>query len=213
MVTMENELKMIFVEGKDDKRVVSHIMRKANLEGSDNIVDKNGVDNLLKALSSEVKVSGRSAVGFVIDANDQPERKWESVVNRLRSGGICFPSSLSPEGTIMEGDPEKRLPRVGVWLMPYNDRKQGGELEDFVIEMIPKGDPVLPLAENYIDSINADDRTFPPNKRSKAVIHAWLATRTQPGQMGSAIERNELQINDELCEKFVNWIRRLFSES
>ena len=72
------------------------------------------------------------------------------------------------------------MPRIGVWLMSYNDLEQGGELEDFVVEMVPKGDPILPMAQKYIDSISIDDQPFSPGKRSKAVIHAWLATRSQP---------------------------------
>ena len=82
--------------------------------------------------------------------------------------------------------------------MPYNDLKQGGELEDFVLEMVPNDDPTLPKVEKFIDSINAGGQAFSPNKRSKAVIHVWLATRSQLGQMGSAIQRNELKINGEL---------------
>ena len=96
--------------------------------------------------------------------------------------------------------------------MPYNNLERCGELEDFVLEMVPKDDPILPKVKNFIDSITADDQAFSPNKRNKAVIHAWLATRSQPGQMGSAIQRNDLQINGELCRKFVAWIERLFSE-
>ena len=177
------------------------------------VVDKEGINKLLGALSAEPRRPERLAVGFVLDANDRPEGRWEAVVNRFEKEGIRFPRDICLDGTIVEANPEKRLPRIGVWLMPYNDLEQCGALEDFVLEMVPKDDPILPKVENFIDSIIADDQAFSPNKRNKAVIHAWLATRSQPGQMGSAIQRSDLQINGELCEKFVTWIERLFSEN
>ena len=214
MVKTKDDQKIIFVEGRDDKHVVSHIVRKSNLARLGIcVIEKGGIDNLLNALSADAKRPECSAVGFVLDANDRPEGRWDSVVNRFENEGINFPKSICRNGTIMEKNLEKRLPRIGVWLMPYNDLEQGGELEDFVIEMVPNGDPILPIAQKYIDSINVDNQPFSSRKRSKAVIHAWLATRSQPGQMGSAIQRNELQIDGELCGKFVNWIRRLFSEN
>lgn len=214
MTKNRNGQKIVFVEGRDDKHVVSHIISKSNLaELGICVIEKGGINNLLNALSADAKRPECSAVGFVLDANDRPERRWNSVVNRFMNEGINFPSSICSNGTIVEGISERRLPRISVWLMPYNDLEQGGELEDFVVEMVPDGDPILPMAQKYIDSINIDDQPFSPRKRSKAVIHAWLATRSQPGQMGSAIQRNELQINGELCGKFVNWIRRLFSEN
>ena len=209
----ENSPRIIFVEGKDDRHVVCHIIAKSGLGGLGiSVVDKEGINKLLGALSAEPKRPDRLAVGFVLDANDRPEGRWEAVVNRFEKEGIKFPRYICPDGTIVEANPEKRLPRIGVWLMPYNDLKRGGELEDFVLEMVPKDDPILPKAKNFIDSITADDQAFSPNKRNKAVIHAWLATRSQPGQMGSAIQRNDLQINGEPCKKFVAWVEHLFSE-
>ena len=207
-------LKIVFVEGRDDKHVVSRIISKSDLAELDIcVIEKEGINNLLDALSADAKRPVCSTVGFVLDANDRPEGRWNSVVNLFMNEGIKFPNSTCPDGTIVEGSSEKRLPRIGAWLMPYNDLEQGGELEDFVVEMVPNGDPILPVVQKYFDSINIDDQPFSPRKRSKAVIHAWLATRSQPGQMGSAIQRNELQVNGELCRKFVNWIRRLFSEN
>ena len=214
MITDEDNPRIIFVEGNDDQHVVCHIISKSNLEGLRiSVAKKNGINNLLDALTAELKRPERLAVGFVLDANDRPEGRWQSVVNRFEREGIYFPKSLCPNGTITGANPEKRLPRIGVWLMPYNNLNRGGELEDFVIEMVPSDDPVLPKANEYIDGIADGDSPFSPRKRSRAVIHAWLATRLQPGQMGSAIQRNDLQISGELCQKFVNWIRRLFSET
>lgn len=100
------------------------------------------------------------------------------------------------------------LPRVGVWLMP--DNQSTGELEDFVSEMIPSDDAVWPLSEDYIEGIPLADRKFAENKTQRAKVHAWLAAREDPRQMGQAIRARDLEVNGELCDKFVAWLRRLF---
>ena len=123
----ENSPRIIFVEGKDDRHVVCHIIAKSDLGGLEiSVVDKEGIEKLLDALSAEPKRPGRLAVGFVLDANDRPEGRWESIVGKFEKEGINFPKSIDPDGTIIEANPERRLPRIGVWLMPYNDLRQGG---------------------------------------------------------------------------------------
>ena len=76
-------------------------------------------------------------------------------------------------------------PRVGIWLMPNN--KVPGELEEFVASMIPDGDPVWPLAKDYVDRIPTKHRKFSDRKILRAKVHSWLATRTEPRKMGAAI--------------------------
>ena len=60
---------------------------------------------------------------------------------------------LVMNGAIMAGQPS-----IGVWLMP--DNQSTGELEDFVAQMIPPGDPVWPRSEYYIEGIPEPDRKF-----------------------------------------------------
>ena len=99
-------------------------------------------------------------------------------------------------------------PRVGVWLMPDNDSP--GELEKFVQKMIPDGDPAWSLAREYVRGIPDEARAFPPGKRIRAELHAWLATREEPGFMGSAIGRGDLKADGPLCGAFLAWIESLF---
>ena len=103
-----NSPRIIFVEGKDDQHVVSHIINKSGLEGLGISVDsKGGINILLGALSAEAKSFGRSAVGFVLDASDRPEGRWESIVGKFEKEGISFPRTICPNGTIVEENPEK----------------------------------------------------------------------------------------------------------
>ena len=66
--------------------------------------------------------------------------------NRLQGADLNPPQPLSPDGTIIQANP-----RIGIWLMP--DNMSVGELEDFVVQMIPEGDQVWPLSQRYIEEI------------------------------------------------------------
>ena len=99
-------------------------------------------------------------------------------------------------------------PTVGVWVMPDNNAP--GELEDFVIKMVPDNEPVWRLARDYVDGISDADRRFAEGKIDKARLYAWLATRKEPSRMGAAIGANELNLDVELNIRFVGWLTELF---
>ena len=195
----------MLVEGQDDKHVVLHICQRRQYSPP-HIEDKDGIDRLLDSISPELKVSGRQAVGILLDANDDPEARWTSIRDRLLKVGVTLPEDPDPRGTIADtGD----LPRVGIWLMP--DNVSPGALERFVEEMIPSDDAVWPLSRQYIERIPEEHRRFKESHSQKAKIHAWLATRETPGMlMGTAISSEDLQLDGELVEKFVAWLQELF---
>ena len=204
---VERMPKILFVEGSDDRHVVRHL-RDRKLPGlSFEIQETEGVDELLRAASLQIKVSDRAAVGFLLDANDDLGKRWRAVSKELKKAGVCAPQDPSPEGTIISGLPD--LPRVGVWLMP--DNRSPGELEDFVQSMIPEDDPAWRLARQYIRSIPERERKFRPKKTSRAELHAWLATRENPGLMGLAIHRGDLKTDGPLCSAFLARLEKLFA--
>ena len=107
-------------------------------------------------------------------------------------------------GTLIDGT--IRTPRIGIWLMPDNEAP--GELEDFVAEMIPDDDPIWPQSKRYIDCIPEGDRRFTEKKTQRARIHAWLATREDPRQMGAAIGAGDLRVEGRLSTDFAEWLRK-----
>lgn len=201
----EPAAKVLLVEGKDDKHVVRHIQNRLGLNIAFSVLKKGGDDSLRKSIPIEMKASGRQCLGILVDADTSVEDKWRSVSGALSKSGLHtpVPHALDPLGTVIAGQP-----RVGVWIMP--DNQNAGQLEDFIAEMIPAGDPVWPLAQQYINGIPADARKFRDRKILKAQLHAWLAAREEPRPMGSAIRTGELQVNAPLCQTFANWLVRLF---
>lgn len=195
--------KLLLVEGPDDKHVVEHLRRRLASDLTFQCEDKGGNDQLLKAISVEMKLQGRLALGIVADANDDFAGRWQAIGSRLDRTKVPLPSRPEHGGTIIDGDP-----RVGVWLMPNNARS--GELENFVAELVPKNDPVWPLAERYIDGIPGEHRPFSSRKELRAKLHAWLATRQEPRRMGAAIGTAELDADAPLAGEFAGWLRALF---
>ena len=147
-------------------------------------------------------------MGIVVDANDSLRDRWRAIAGRLEKAGVEVPRRLDREGTVIKET--NRLPRIGIWVMP--DNKSGGELEDFVFRMLPDGDPVWPRSEAYIEAIPREDRKFKERKERRAKLHAWLATRAKPRQMGLAIEAGDLQVGETLGVRFVEWLRRVFDD-
>ena len=194
---------ILLVEGQDDMHVVQHLRDCSQPMLQFSTLDKGGLSRLLPAIGVEIKVSGRKAVGIVVDSNNDLQARWDTVAEQIRSVKIQPPDNPDPAGTIISS-----TPRIGVWLMPNN--QSSGELEDFVQEMIPDEDPVWPRSRDYIQGIPNGDRKFRDSKMLKAELFAWLATREIPGRMGAAIGTGDLLVDKELSATFADWLRRLF---
>lgn len=201
----ESHRKLLLVEGVDDQEVVRHICNRHTDLPSFQIQNMKGRPKLMAAITLEIKVSGRAALGILLDANDDLPSRWESLSDRLKKVNILIPSQMSPAGVIVDQSPN---PRVGIWIMP--DNKSPGEMEDFIQELIPRSDPVWPFAQAYIDGIPSDARKFKDRKETRAKVHAWLAALERPLQMGTAIKARDLDVSVELAQRFVKWLQDLF---
>lgn len=215
---------VLLAEGPDDKHIVLHFCNRCpsffvekssedehvvRLHPSQptsafSISDKGGINQLLDAISLEIKTPSRKAIGILVDANNDIDARWNDVTNRLRKANIQAPPSPQSTGTIIDGQP-----RVGIWLMP--DNASTGELEDFVMQMISEGDPVWPRSKRYIREIPQADRKFQEDKIRRAELYAWLAARENPRQMGSAIGSHDLNVDGDLCRNFLAWLKALFA--
>ena len=216
---------VLLVEGIDDKHLIGNLCEQHSTSFS---VERNGVlfqvtvrpqsstfkimeqdgrSNLLAAVKAQLSAFEPKPFGIVIDADNDLGQSWKEVLERFEGTDVQLPSSPDPAGTIIPG--KGFTPRVGVWLMP--DNQSQGELEDFALPMIQQNDTVWPLSHDYIESVPEPDRKFVPGKIEKAKIHAWLATKKEPGRLGAAVSAGDLDVTGPLCGNFLNWLRRLFS--
>lgn len=198
------EPRVLLVEGQDDKHVVGHLLERCQPGLDFEIVDVGSVESLLESVGAHVRAPGRQVVGILIDSNEDIEARWQAVTQRLIGEGFAPPKVRSPKGTIFGA-----RPRVGIWLMP--DNVSPGELENFVVQMIPADDPIWPLSQSYIAQIPPQKRKFTEKKKVRAELHAWLAAREDPRRMGTAIYTGDLHVGGVLAQEFVSWVSSLFA--
>ena len=203
---------LLVVEGTSDQHAVLHLCRTARpgLETIFTTLAASGFQGVLGTVPIYVNQEGMTAVGFVVDADDAPAEHWRQVVNEIAEANsdIQLPPSPDLNGTIIPENPAIGSPRIGIWVMP--DNSAPGELEDFVAQLIPDGDLVWPLSQDYIDGIPPDARKFDDDSITKNQVHAWLAARRFPGLVGLAIREGDLEISGHLSQRFLTWLTRLF---
>jgi len=119
-----NESKVLMVEGRNDLHVVEHIRKQELHRVNFDVRDKKNLEGLLDAISLEIKAPGREVVGLVVDANDSIDKRWNTVTSKLKDIGIAPPDKPDEAGTIIEAN--EHSPKVGIWLMPNNKSRGGG---------------------------------------------------------------------------------------
>jgi len=202
-----NTSELIIVEGNNDYHVVKRLLEKHQIEPP-KIVQKEGFENLRISISIEVKASGRRKLGIIADANGDFNNRRQSILNQLRQSGFDI-SKNTENSTNIFTDHKYLEIHAGIWLMP--DNASSGELEDFILRMIPQHDPILPRAQHYIDTIPVKDRKFKNKKITRAYVHAWLAARQEPHPMGLAIKVGDLTHDSPYAQSFVSWFHQLFN--
>ena len=202
-ISSASDSRVLLVEGQDDEYVVSRLLERHKSVLPFSILNKQTISKLLPSISLEIRAPDRQAVGILVDADDDIATRWDAVRGQLSKADIHPPTAPDSAGTIIDG-----TPRVGIWLMPNNESL--GELEDFVVRMIPDGDEVWPLSQRYIEEIPEAERKFSAKKKLRAQLYAWLAARKDPRQMGLAIRARDLEVDGELSNTFVAWLTKLF---
>ena len=207
--------RLIWVEGNSDLQVVRTLRQYAMEQTQFWIERTGGVQQLLNNVPNDLQNSkfiGRSptpALGYVVDADDDHQTIWEKLKTRCRDVSIpeqyrvWLPDEPNPDGTIVMR-PRPRL-KVGVWVMPDNEHP--GELEDFLVSMVPCNETDWHLARKYVHN---SERKF-GKKVTRAEVLSWIATRMYPGRFDEAIKNGDLRTDGELCQTFIAWLSRLFA--
>lgn len=202
--------RVLMVEGPDDEHVVKHICGQRQLGTIENIHPYGGKDPLIDGIEARLKESDISALGILLDADEDIQARWQAVSSRVKSAGYTdIPVSPATHGTVLEAPPGTLLPRVGIWLMP--DNRLPGILEDFLRFLVPDGDPLLAHVDHSVETIPTDLRRFSDLKRPKALIHTWLAWQKEPGKpFGQAISSRYLDPKLPAADVFAGWLQKTF---
>ena len=209
-----NERSILRVEGRDDKFVIENLLRRhgvdfAHVEIKPSEADEGtgGKDRLLRGMKTAVTASTGHSVGFVLDADADPKHRWQAVRQRLDDTDLVLPEAI-PDGGFA-GDTMAYQVRVGVWLMPDNQRS--GALEEFLMDLVANEDRLLQLAEAATRRALRRGAAFADTRRRKAVLHAWLAWQRRPGlPYGLAVTARYFDHDSRAALTFVEWFQRVF---
>jgi hypothetical protein len=195
--------RLLLVEGADDEHVIRHLHEQTLGPLDFDIGQMGGIAQIRQEVEAQAKVPGRTTLGIVVDANSDAVARWQSVRDALLLAGIQLPHAPDLFGTVVPPS-AAGAPKVGVWLLPDNQRP--GELEDFLAALVPPGDDVWELAQQYVDQVPGDQLSKP----AKARLHAWLAVRTDGGRLGTSISAGAFDLQQAVAQLFVDWLRRVF---
>ncbi|MFM8442295.1 MAG: DUF3226 domain-containing protein [Methylococcus sp.] len=199
------------VEGKNDLHVMLSLCGQYDMPETFEIVEKEGIENVLETLEAEIAGSFRESIGMIVDADTDLESRWTSICSILSRYDYSPPKNPGRYGTILAHDSK---PMVGVWLMP--DNHLPGELEDFIAFLVPDKEPgsLWTHAAQSMDRLPASLKRFTDQDRSKAHIHTWLAWQREPGKpLGQAITARYLDATVPNAQHLMQWLKDLFIQT
>jgi hypothetical protein len=158
-------------------------------------------------INTKVKESGLEILGIMIDADENPGGRWESLRSIFEYLLSDIPMNIPSKGFI--GKSNNGL-RIGFWIMPNCSSK--GMLEDFLQYLVP--DDCQDLWNHAQASFRSALKYGAPcqnSHASKAAIHTWLAWQEPPGErFGAALSQKILDPHADSAMPFVGWFKKLY---
>lgn len=208
--------KRLLVEGREEQRVIPELIEKNGIAWGDSkdswivkIDEFDGVEKLLKpgVIEAELKSSGLSHLGILVDADEVLENRWTAIRDRCSKAFPNLPKTFPDTGIIVENDVGLRL---GVWIMP--DNKTAGMLETFLGFLVPNTqDQLFVAAQESARNARELGAPYIDSHASKANIYTWLAWQDPPGrQLHQAVLQEILSPRSPHAQPFVSWFRQLY---
>lgn len=208
--------KRLLVEGREEQRVIPELIEKNGIAWGDSkdswivkIDEFDGVEKLLKpgVIEAELKSSGLSHLGILVDADEVLANRWTAIRDRCSKAFPNLPKTFPDTGIIVENDVGLRL---GVWIMP--DNKTAGMLETFLGFLVPNTqDRLFVAAQESARNARELGAPYIDAHASKANIYTWLAWQDPPGrQLHQAVLQEILSPRSPHAQPFVSWFRQLY---
>ena len=207
--------KRLIVEGEDDKYSVIGLMKR-HVAWPQPIAEcpvyidvAGGVDRILDPVEMgvQLKASNVKTLGVMIDADDQPENRYQSLLRICSAEFSAMPSAIDPGGMIAVNDSGRRL---GIWIMPDNSAE--GCLETFLRYLVPNdSEAVWQHAIRSAAASRGHGARYRDAHAPKANLYTWLSWQDPPGQNpGRALTQSILSPESERAAPFVKWFRELY---
>jgi len=171
--------KLVLGEGLEEVRVFTAMLKHLGIRDI-TVEHYGGKDNLsrfLENLLARANFAQLVSLGITRDADASGEDAFRSVCGALEKAGLPKPSE---PGVIADGKP-----KVTVLVLP--DGKAQGMLEDVCLGSVA-GDGAVKCLDAFFECVEVEANRKPV-QMSKARVHAWLATQTEPDKrLGEAAE-------------------------
>ena len=217
----ESEL-LLLVEGVNDCHAVFQLMWLVHeADPIFGIHECGSDDKVLDSLASRVVSTQprQKVLGLILDSDIEdlsPDHVIESRLAQLadRVGTYyplptVFPNAGLIVDPVATGFGAKRLPKLGVWLMPNN--RAYGMFEDLLMSCLSDGASEYTTAVVKKSKVDGVAR-FRDVHLSKAVIRTYMAWQDPPDvqYLGLAIKRGAFEKIEDECKQFVEWLELLF---
>lgn len=173
-----------------------------------NIINCDGVENLLKPkyISAQLKTpNGLTHLGIIMDADEEPDNRWQSLYNACLPNIPNLPQNLPAEGLIITLESGLKF---GVWMMPDNQSR--GMLETFLAYLVPDNN-LWQYTQNKVIEAKQQGATYRDYHLDKANIHTYLAWQDPPGkQLHDAVKQRILNRSHPQSANFLRWLQELY---
>ncbi|MEQ8971047.1 MAG: DUF3226 domain-containing protein [Coleofasciculus sp. C1-SOL-03] len=208
--------KKLIVEGDQDRRVIPELIEangipwlKREIGEKVPYIESFGSDDFIDAdiISTELKASGLTTLGLIVDADNDLYARWTSIRNACLKSMPDFPEQLPKTGLIHSANGIK----FGVWIMPDNQKR--GMLETFLAYMIPdESEPLWQYAQDVVTEAKRRGAPFKDAHLDQANIYTWLAWQNSPGrQLHNAIIERIWNLQHPQAQPFMTWFKNLYN--
>jgi hypothetical protein len=195
-----NKPKLLAGEGQDEVFFFEALL--AHLQISDVQVEqyagKGYLAKYLRELPLRPGYQNVVAIGITRDADGNVAQTFQSVGGLLGNAGLPTPAAA---GQVTAGPP-----RVGVFLMPDNQRP--GMLEDLCLDAV-QSDGAISCVTDYFKCVDQRAKRQ-PNNMAKARVHAWLASQLEPDRrLGEAAKAGIWPWHDAAFAPLIQFLQAL----
>lgn len=194
--------KLLLGEGKEEVRFFNALLVHLGIADIQ-VIDYGGKSMLKDFLEAIARppISGFASLASLAitrDADDDATAALASARAALAHVGLSIPAA--------HGRMEGTKPQVGIWILP--DGATPGMLEDLCMGSV-QADLALPCVDEYFQCV-LQRAGRQPNNRSKARLHAWLASQTDPDKrLGEAAEKHYWPWNAPAFQPIISFLRTL----
>lgn len=210
---------ILMVEGAEDQRTIPEIV-EANgvLWEVDNRVIVNikkydGIENLIDPdeIQYQLKDSEIEALSIIVDADENCNRRWQSIQTACSEIIDNLPETLPEEGLVYDTVKENgKAVKFGVWIMPDNQSR--GMLETFLAYLVPDEKETLwQYAQQIATQAKVKGAPYKKTHLDKVNIYTWLAWQHPPGrQLHDAVKQRILKPDHPKSQVFMSWFKKLY---